>query len=142
MGGDEFLLHTTSVDVMTPVANQGLLEMSYWARPGAISDYYAETVVDEDKQPVTLRLPLSVLIAFQPEPDYPGLEEPLTYTLGMSEDEVWEQWGQTENTWQECLYLIDSIRVRAAIPADILIEHNPKLNDFIRLAVASAKPKI
>jgi hypothetical protein len=140
--GEEFLLHTTSVDVMEGIANQGLLEMSYWARPGAISDYYAETVTDEGKQPIALRLPLSILATFQPEPDHPGLEEPLTYTLGMSEDEVWRQWSHTGETWQECLDLIESIRVRAAIPAEILIEHNPQLNDFISMEVARPKLKI
>jgi hypothetical protein len=142
MSEQEFLLHTTSVDVLERVANEGLTRMSYWAEPGRISDYYAETVSDEDKKPVALRLPLSVLERFQPEPDHPGLEEPLTYTLGMSEEEVWEQWEETDKSWQGCLELIGSIRIKDPIPAALLLEYNPDLHALVRPERPRSGPKM
>lgn len=139
---EEFLLHTTSTDILERLANDGFTGISYWARPGAVSDYYAETVQDEDKQPATVRLPLSVLAAFGPEPDRPGLEEPLTHPLNMTEEEVWEQWEETGQTWQECLELIESIRVRQPIPAAIVLEHNPLLAGLIRPDASRPRAKM
>lgn len=131
MSDQEFLLHTTSVDVLARVANEGISRMSYWAEPGNISDYYAETVRDEDKQPAVIRLPLSVLMGYQPEPDHPGLEEPLTHPLGMRDEEVWDQWDETGKSWQECLELIGSIRIKDSIPAKVVLKYNPELRALV-----------
>ena len=54
------------------------------------------------------------------EPDHAGLEEPLTFTLGMSEEEVAELWEETDGSWAACLDLIGSVRVQDAIPAAAL----------------------
>jgi hypothetical protein len=82
-------------------------------------------VEDEDMVPVVLCLPLEQLSCYLPEPDHPGLDEPLTHTLGMKENEVWEQWEDSQKTWQECVEIIGSLRCRSPIPADILRQFNP-----------------
>ena len=125
---EDYLIHITTEKCLSSIATEGLREMSYWAEPGRVSDYYAETVRDEEEVPVEIRLPLSVLEGLGMDVDVPGIEEPLTYTLGMSEEEVAEEWEGMEPTWQNSLALIGSCRCTRIIPVSVLLEHNPVLN--------------
>lgn len=124
---DELLIHMTSRTRLEAILAGGLNAVSYWAYEGAVSSYYAETIEDEGQEPVAVRLPLSVLQDHEPEPDYPGLDEPLTHTLGMSEDDIVEAWEDTDQRWQDSLELIQSLRCQKPIPAAVILAHNPDL---------------
>ena len=121
------LYHVTTRDNLTAIAQEGLRGRSYWASESAVVDYYQEVVRDEGGSPVVLELPLEAALGFSPEPDRPGLEEPISGAVGMSEDEVWEAWEDTKQDWQPCLDLIGSIRFADPIPAAVLVAHNPAL---------------
>lgn len=121
------LAHTTSQEKIAKIMQEGLKGVSYWCEVGSLSAYYAETVRDEGDDPAVLLLPVEILEAYQPEPDKPGLEEPLSFTLGMKDEEIWEAWQETNGSWQACLELIGSLRCRAPIPANVILEYNPHL---------------
>lgn len=112
------LFHATSRKNLKSIAENGLNKNSYWADDPDVVDYYKETITDEREVPVVLFIDSHVLESDQLEPDYPGIEEPLTYTLGMSEDEVSAKWENTDQTWEDCLDLIGSCRYKEAIPAE------------------------
>lgn len=108
------------------IRTEGLKEMSYWATDERVRDYYIETVQDEGERPLVIAVPLEVLETYDPEPDHPGLEEPLTYTLGMGEEEVWDEWEDTDKSWQACVELIGSFRLKSSIPANVIDHHLPR----------------
>lgn len=112
------LLHVTASDNLDGIRADGVTGLSYWAVREDIHAYYVETVEDEEKEPVTLMVDLDDLDPNLLEPDHPGLEEPITTVLGMSEDEVWEEWQETDQSWNACLDLIGTVRYRGIIPAD------------------------
>lgn len=123
----EKLIHITSVGAIEKILVDGIRGVSYWAKEGAVSWYYQALFEDEGIRATAIELPLDVLEQYQLEPDYPGLEEPLTHPLGMREEEVWEAWENTGGTWKDSLDVIQSVRVRLAIPAEVVLEHNPLL---------------
>ena len=133
------LIHVTTEKALDTIVAEGLRKMSYWAEPGKISDYYVETIIADEETPVEIVLPLSALEAFEMDIDKPGLEEPLTFPLGMSEDEVAEEWEAMEPTWQNSLALIGSCRCKSPIPAEVLLVHNPHLQAWLAPPV-STKP--
>lgn len=122
-----YLVHITSMRNLKQIQRQGLRGISYWAMEGEVSEYYKETVEDDGDVPLIVRMPLAVLEKYGIEPDFPGLEEPLTHTLGMKDEQVWEEWERCGQTWQDCLELIQSVRVREDIPESVLFEHNPHM---------------
>ena len=92
-----------------------------------IRDYYAETVSDEGELPVTIEVLPAALDAQHLEPDLNGIEEPLTYTLRMSEEEVWEAWERTDKSWTSSVELIGTARYMAAVPAHQLLVNGQPL---------------
>jgi hypothetical protein len=97
----------------------GLRPGSYLGREDIV-DYYAETVSDDGDVPVILEIDAACLTGLSLEPDYPGIEEPLSYTLGMSEDAILDRWQKLPDTWQASLELIGSFRCLDTIPPEAL----------------------
>lgn len=112
--------HVTSQEALLTIAQDGLRGGSYWTTDENVRDYYMETVQDEGHHPVVLVCRTDQLQAFSPEPDRPGLQEPITTALGMSEEEVWDGWDATDKTWKDCVELIGSFRVKDPLPVSIL----------------------
>lgn len=123
----ELAYHATPRANLARILKEGLSAGTYWATDGAVNAYYGEVIADEGDEAVTLRLPLDLLENFQPQPDRPGLQEPLTSVLGLDEEEVWERWEASDQSWQACRDLIGSFRINQAIPAYVLMQHNPTL---------------
>lgn len=128
------LYHVTAAQHLPSLAQEGLKPRSYWASDEALSAYYADCIRDEGHEPVVLTLPLEVLMRFELMPDRPGLEEPISTVVGMDEDEVWEAWEETGQTWKDCLDLIGSVMCASPIGAEVLVEHNPSLKPAPRKA--------
>jgi len=128
------LYHVTASHYLPSLAEGGLRSRSYWASDEALSAYYADCLREEGHEPVVLTLPLEVLMRFELMPDRPGLEEPISTVVGMDEEEVWDAWEATDQTWQACLDLIGSLMCNAPIPATVLQQYNPALQPAPRRA--------
>lgn len=116
------LYHATDIYNMDSIAKQGLLSKSYWTSSEELSDYYKETIIDEEKKPVILMIELDDLDTAFIKPDYPSIEEPITTVLGMDEDEVMESWELSTETWRDSLEIVGSICYHEKIdPAKILV---------------------
>lgn len=113
------LFHATNQDNLSSIAEQGLNTHSYWTSDEDVLAYYVETVEDEapGSKAVVLTIDLACVAALAEqsshtiEPDYPGIEEPITGALGRQEEEILEDWEASEQTWQDCLEIVKSIRI-------------------------------
>ena len=54
------------------------------------------------------------------EPDFPGIQEPLTYILKSSEEQIWEMWEESNKTWKDSLKIVGSLRITKTIPFSVL----------------------
>ena len=113
------LYHATARRNLPSIMEEGLRPVAYIGRED-IAEYYAETVQDEGEEAVLLEIDPTCLDRLRLEPDYPGLEEPLSYTLGMSEEDILDQWSECPDTWQASLELIGSFRCLDTIPPEAL----------------------
>lgn len=118
MENDEYnvLLSATAASNLPSILAAGLRARSYWTADSDISAYYAETIEDEGSAPVILQVNLQSLDVQFLRPDLNGIEEPLTYTLGMSEEEISESWEDSAQTWQDSMAIIKTLRYDAVIP--------------------------
>lgn len=112
------LYHATDLAKLDSIATEGMRGKSYWTNDSDILAYYEETVSDEGASAVALVIDLSDLDVDKIEPDFPGIEEPLTFTLGMSEDAVNLAWESSEKTWMSSLEIIKTVRYCTGIPAE------------------------
>lgn len=122
----EVLTHVTGPSKLVAIRREGLRAPVYLCVDQRIAEYYAETVRDEKDTPVFLEVDLGALQQGAIEPDYPGLEEPLTCALGVNESEIHAQWQRGAGGWKECLSLIGSCRYKMAIaPENIRVDGKP-----------------
>lgn len=112
--------HVTERRHLEAIQQQGLRAGSYWTSDIHIRDYYEQCVRDEEQEPVILEAAMADLVSCNPGPDRPGLQEPIGYVLGMDDEQVWEQWEESGQTWRDCLELIGSIRLEEPVPASLL----------------------
>jgi len=111
------LYHGTSVNAHGQImATGGFMKApSYWGTP-EIAEYYAEVVAEEDgSEQVILELPISAFNVAALVPDQNSIAEPLTYTLGRKEEELFTEWEGSDGTWEDSLEIYGSVRYNAAI---------------------------
>jgi hypothetical protein len=135
------LYSVTAAENLPSIAKEGLRAGSYWTSRKDVANYYAETIEDEDQTPVYLRIQLSALDASHLAPDTNGIEEPLTFTLGMREEEISSRWDDSDKTWNDCLDLIGSLRYFETVPAAALMVENDEekvvpLDEYMRAEAA------
>lgn len=114
------LFHATAEENLASIRQSGLSPVSYWTACDDIAAYYRETIADEGKTPVLLAIDLSLLDKSVLEPDHPGIDEPITTVLGLSEEEVRQSWADSTQDWRASLEVVRSMRYRACIPATLL----------------------
>lgn len=131
------LYHATSQDALISIINEGLRNLSYWSDDESVTDYYGETIEDEGAVLVVIAINLDALIKhvgeLAIEPDYPGIEEPITGALGKSEDEINEEWEASDKSWRSSLEIIHSLRCRSPIPAHLLLVQDSQSEDLISI---------
>lgn len=113
------LYHATDEALLDRIRTEGLRTHSYWTSNTDLADYYRECLEDEGKSAALLAIEVQLPLTAPWAPDYPGIEEPISTVIGLSEDEVIEQWNalpKSEETAQACLDLIGSVRCEALIP--------------------------
>jgi hypothetical protein len=118
---DGAFYHATSKQKAAAILKEGLNPGSYLCI-GDIADYYLETIEDDGDTPVLLKIDASDLSRFNLVPDMPGLEEPISTVVGLSEEKIWESWGETDQSWQACFALIGSVKSEDPIPARLITE--------------------
>lgn len=114
------LYHITSRDNLQGIAKLGMKPNSYWSTDLDLADYYKETVIDEGHKPVILTIQLNDVAGLTLEPDYPGLEEPITTVLHKSEDQVQSEWARSAKDWKASIAIINSLRIKDAISPERL----------------------
>lgn len=118
------LYHATDADALDSIRAEGLRSFSYWTSNDDLAAYYQECLEDEGKNTVLLAIRVKTPLTAPWAPDFPGLEEPISTVIGLSEEEVREEWdplSKEEETPQACLDLIGSVRSEACIGADQLL---------------------
>lgn len=116
---DGYLYHATPSQNVEDIRANGFRAGSYWGT-FTIASYYGEDISDNGDKVHMFMVPLSAFNKNHLVPDYNGIEEPLTYTLGMSEEDVHEMWYGGEQTWKDCLELIGSVRYEIPVPPSII----------------------
>lgn len=120
------LYHATSKNNIKSISNNGLKAFNYWTDKPELRDYYGETISDEGETPAFLCIELEDLerLAAQSmakiEPDYPGLEEPISTVIRQAEEKVWAAWRTSSQDWTSSLAIIGSIRCPFPIEAEHL----------------------
>ena len=120
--GKEFdgnLYHVTPADNVQNIESNGIQPVSYWGI-GRITNYYIEDVEGSNGEAKVYHVPLSEFDKTLLEPDVNGIEEPLTHTLGVNEEDIWNKWELSDKTWQDSLNLIGSVRYRGVVPPLLL----------------------
>ncbi len=119
------IVHLTAAKNLESIARDGLRGRSYFIDPEhdsgeSLIDYYAETIRDEGDEPVVLLIPEQALDASLFEADRPGIEEPITTALEMSEDDVSGEWEASDKTAEDSRRIIGSFRYAGTIPPEII----------------------
>lgn len=111
------LYHGTSSKAHKEIRAAGgvLKAPSYWGTY-EIAEYYAEVVAEEDgSEQVIIEMPLNVFDKSALKPDDNSITEPLTFTLGKSEDDLHAEWLAAAGVWQDSLKIYGSVRYDAPI---------------------------
>ena len=109
----DYLYHGTSDEVLPSMYEQSMADPSWWGTE-RVAWYYAEEMVDEiGGNDTVLRVPIARFDTSKLEPDHNSIAEPLTHTLGQSEDKLYERWEKSVGTWQDCLSIYESVIYRA-----------------------------
>lgn len=130
------LYHATACTKLPSILVEGLRARSYWSDDDTVADYYKGTVEDDDEVPVLLVVTLSDLDPDAMAPDQPGVDEPITRALGLSEDEVYERWSRSDRTWQESLEIVHSVCYERCIASEhlrvVVGDDAMPLTDYLR----------
>jgi hypothetical protein len=135
----EALFHVTSTKAVANISKEGMRPISYWSNDESLVAYYKETVVDDGDEPVVLVIAIDQLLQsvgeMAIEPDYPGIEEPITGAIGKSEMDVLSEWRLSHQGWRDSLEVVGSLRCRVAIGAELLKMQNEKSGTLDHLIV-------
>ena len=104
------LFHGTSAKAWAHIQRRGLCGRVYLGSR-RVATYFAEEAAEDDDSSEVL---LAVRVPTAPlEPDWPGLEEPITYTLQTREEAIAAAWAASRQTWRDSLRIIESVRLYA-----------------------------
>jgi hypothetical protein len=147
---DGYLYHASPERYVESITREGILPTSYWGTE-RIAEYYAEDIRENGEEAHIFRVPFRDFDEANLEPDLPGLEEPLTYTLGMSEEEVWDEWADSAKDWNASLEIVGSVRytgiVRPVPLTEEAVSHKEynlaaKFDHFNKLCFDRTLPKV
>jgi hypothetical protein len=106
---NEYLFHGTSTYNLRSIRKNGIKSGSYWAKKN-IAEYYAiEECELSGGKPLLIKLPIELFDVNKLQIDNPTIEDPLTYTLGKSEEELYRMWRRSKKTWKSCLSIYGSV---------------------------------
>lgn len=145
------LFHTTNQDNIDSINSEGLTPLSYWTNDEDILSYYMETIEEEKPGARAVVLVLEIKDALaacsseneEPQPDYPGIEEPITSAIGKKEQEIHADWQASNQTWQESLEIVKSFRLPVRISPELLCvsKNDDELVSLNEFAVSLSQKK-
>lgn len=132
----EYLFHGTSTKFKNYILENGTKSPSYWGTE-EVAKYYAEEVVEQHGgKLLIIKVPMSKFKEEFLKPDENSVAEPLTYTLGKTEDEVWEEWKESDGTWRDSFDIVSSVKYNAPLKIE---EKETKILDFLEEALILEK---
>lgn len=106
---DDYLYHGTISKHLPEILKNGFVEKSFFGSQ-RIAEYYAEVTADElGGEPIVIAVPLSNFDPNSIEIDWNSYEEPITYALGMKEDELEELWEESDQTVSDFFDIYESV---------------------------------
>jgi hypothetical protein len=114
---EEELYHGTSDLYKQDILKNGIQAPSYWGTV-EIAEYYAKVIAEESGgNPLIIKIPLSEFDQSLLKPDHNSIAEPLTFTLGKSDEDVWEEWELVPDpgTWRDSLDIVESVIYDATV---------------------------
>jgi hypothetical protein len=119
---DEMFYHATSRKNLKSIVKKGIKPHSYWTNNSALADYYAETIEDDDEEPVIIGVRFEVFDENFLNPDFPGIDEPISTAINKNSSIVYHEWETSNRTWEDSLDIIGSICYHQSImPLSIFI---------------------
>ncbi len=115
------LVHVTALAHLKSIAETGLRERAYFIDAKhddaeSLIEYYSETIRDEGEEPILLIVSETVMDQKHMDADMPGIDEPITTALNLSEDEIQEEWADSDQSASASREIIGSMRYLATIP--------------------------
>lgn len=127
--------HVTSSTNIRSIMKSGLNAHTCFSGNDELSDYYAETIEDEDAIPVTLVVEVASLDKNLLLPDINGIEEPImTIVRGISncrdEEALYDAWMDSTQDWVASLNLIGSIVYGGTVDPLLIQVLDPNTGDL------------
>lgn len=115
-GAPKVLYHGTSTKALESIREGMFLREQTDFGSAEVAEYYAEETAEADgSKPVVLAIPIERFKMAALKPDLNSIDEPLTYTLGTTEEEVWDQWKNSDRSWLACYDIVESVRYHAPL---------------------------
>ena len=112
---DNLLYHGTIGNLVGSILEKGMPERSCWGSR-RVAEYYALDGAEETGHPpVLICKPRSSFDASLLEVDQNSVAEPLTYTLGRKEEDLWEEYEASPGRWQDSLEIYESVLYMGAV---------------------------
>lgn len=115
-----FLYHGTTSNHIEDILKYGMKSPSWWGSY-EIAREYALNTLDAERgfgAPLIIKKKIDDFDKSAFAIDAPSIQEPLTLTLGKSEEEVWEEWENSDQTWEDCLDIVESVKYTKKVDID------------------------
>lgn len=113
-----YLYHGTTTKNLDRIREDGFIKSGCWGTE-RVAEYYAEVTSEEDGgDPILLFVPFDDFDEELMRPDLNSISEPLTFTLGQKEDDIWEEWELSSQTWVDSLDIVESVLYLGTISFD------------------------
>jgi len=118
---DNELHHGTQIISLEHIKEHGFHKDTYFGSY-RIADYYAGNPPDNvygrggEAEPVIISIPIKYFNKRFFTVDYNSVDEPLSYTLERSEDDIWDDWNNSDKNVQASLDILESIIYTKELP--------------------------
>ena len=104
---DGIAYHACSKDKAVKILESGFNPGSYFGSY-EIAEYYTEDIRDNGEDAIILEVSLADLDLSALRPDQNGIDEPLTYTLRKTEEDIWHEWEASDQSAEASIRIIQS----------------------------------
>ena len=110
---DGYLYHGTTTEHVDNILENGFDEGSYFGSY-RIAEFYAHSIEEgsvknNDVEPVIIAVPIKYFNLNNLEIDWNSYDEPITFTLGMKEDELEEMWEESDKSVESFYEIYESV---------------------------------
>lgn len=117
-----YFYHALSSEQWKKVQDSGHLSAGTYFGVMEIVDYYREDIEDNGEDSVVLKVPYAAFAPNMMSIDRPGIDEPVCYSaFGKKEDEVAQEWEDSDQTVEDCIQIIGSFCYKASVPLSLIL---------------------